>query len=145
MKDHTGAVTQIQRILEPSQGRAYLSVGKFCRKKDPRTVLDNEWETIVRNYFKLEDSGQGVTSKWALVKKREVASKGLQGVQTEREEEKEKRPIERENTPPSPPSSSRCCCSGRKKPTAIRCAGGLEGRARVCHFLPASLSEYFWT
>jgi ubiquinone/menaquinone biosynthesis C-methylase UbiE len=76
MKDHEGAVGQMNRILKP-EGRAYLSIGKFCRRKDPRTVLKEEWHEILRN-FKVKENGQGLTNRWALVSRGESESGGVQ-------------------------------------------------------------------
>lgn len=68
MKDHEGAVAQIKRILKPS-GRAYLSVIKFSRAGDPRSVSSDEWREILGG-FRVLDSGEGMASRWAVVSER---------------------------------------------------------------------------
>ena len=66
MKDHVGAVRQIARILGP-EGRAYLSIAKFSRKSDPRTVIKDEWRRLLLGNFTVLDEGEGFASRWALV------------------------------------------------------------------------------
>jgi len=65
MTDHEGAVRQIGRILRPG-GRAYLSVIKLARARDPRGISREEWEQILAR-FTLLDRGEGLLSRWALV------------------------------------------------------------------------------
>lgn len=78
MRDHPGAVRQMNRILKPD-GRAYLSIAKFCRRKDPRSVLMEEWHEILLN-FNVKENGRGLTNRWALVSK---GASELANVQTE--------------------------------------------------------------
>jgi SAM-dependent methyltransferase len=65
MKDHSGALCQIKRMLK-KDGLAYLSVTKFGRKKDPRTVTAEEWERMLGG-FRVVSSGEGLLTRWALV------------------------------------------------------------------------------
>lgn len=65
MKDHAGALAQIQRILRP-EGKAWLSVMKFGRPDDPRTVTASEWTSIL-NTMRVLESGESLMSRWALV------------------------------------------------------------------------------
>lgn len=65
MQDHAGAVAQIRRILRP-EGKAWLSVMKFGRPDDPRTVNASEWTSILSTMRVLE-SGESLLSRWALV------------------------------------------------------------------------------
>lgn len=65
MKDHTGTVSQIRRVLK-KEGRAYLSVTRFARKKDPRSVTAEEWKSVLARFHVME-SGQGLLTRWALV------------------------------------------------------------------------------
>jgi ubiquinone/menaquinone biosynthesis C-methylase UbiE len=65
MKDHSGALSQIRRMLK-KDGLAYLSVTKFGRKKDPRTVTAEEWECMLKG-FRVRGSGGGLLTRWALV------------------------------------------------------------------------------
>ena len=65
MKDHSGAVRQIKRVLK-TEGRAYLSIIKFTRKDDPRSVSKSEWTTLL-SQMRILDSGEGLMSRWALV------------------------------------------------------------------------------
>ena len=67
MKDHVGALHQIRRVLK-KEGRAYLSVTRFSRKKDPRSVTAEEWKQILA-WFHVRESGQGLLTRWALVSK----------------------------------------------------------------------------
>lgn len=65
MKDHAGAVRQIKRILKPN-GRAYLSVIKFGREGDPRSVSKEEWSDLLAEFL-IVDGGERAVSRWALV------------------------------------------------------------------------------
>jgi len=65
MTDHAGAVAQIKRILRPG-GRAWISVMKFGRSDDPRTVSAQEWASILQQ-LRVVTSGTGLFSRWALV------------------------------------------------------------------------------
>lgn len=65
MKDHTGAVEQIKRILR-TEGKAYLSVVKFSKTGDPRGVSQDEWKSLLAD-FRLLDSGESLISRWAFV------------------------------------------------------------------------------
>lgn len=65
MKDHEGAVRQIKRILKPN-GRAFLSVIKFGREDDPRTVSKDEWASLLAE-FRVLEGGERAVSRWALV------------------------------------------------------------------------------
>ena len=65
MKDHSGALREMRRILK-RDGRMYLSVTKFGRKKDPRTVGAEEWKNVLEG-FRVLGSGGGVLTRWALV------------------------------------------------------------------------------
>ncbi len=69
MADHDGAISEIQRILKKNEpGKAYLSVTKrFLRKTDPRTVVVEEWDQLLRNGFEVLSDGEGLMSRWALV------------------------------------------------------------------------------
>ena len=67
MKDHSGALRQIGRVLR-KEGIAYLSVTRFSRKKDPRSVTAEEWERTLA-MFHVMKSGQGLFARWALVSK----------------------------------------------------------------------------
>lgn len=68
MKDHAGAMEQIKRILKPD-GRAYLSVIKFSRETDPRSVPRSEWAAIL-DELEVQDSGESPMFRWALVSKK---------------------------------------------------------------------------
>ena len=65
MKDHSGALREMRRILK-RDGRMYLSVTKFGRKKDPRAVGADEWRKVLDGFHVLS-SGDGVLTRWALV------------------------------------------------------------------------------
>ncbi|MDG7012878.1 MAG: class I SAM-dependent methyltransferase [Nitrososphaerota archaeon] len=65
MKDHSGALREMRRILK-SDGRMYLSVTKFGRKKDPRAVGADEWKNVLDG-FRVLGSGGGLLTRWALV------------------------------------------------------------------------------
>lgn len=65
MKDHEGALRQIQRILRPT-GRAWLSVMRFGRSDDPRAVTATEWTAILKG-MRVVEAGRGTFSRWALV------------------------------------------------------------------------------
>ena len=65
MKDHSGALSQIRRMLK-KDGLAYLSVTRFGRKRDPRTVTAEEWECMLKG-FHVRGSGSGLLTRWALV------------------------------------------------------------------------------
>jgi ubiquinone/menaquinone biosynthesis C-methylase UbiE len=65
MKDHAGAMGQIKRVLKEG-GRAYLSIIKFTREDDPRSVSKSEWTTLL-SQMRIVDSGEGLMSRWALV------------------------------------------------------------------------------
>ncbi|MEJ2291257.1 MAG: class I SAM-dependent methyltransferase [Deinococcales bacterium] len=65
MQDHAGALEQIRRILRP-KGKAWLSVMKFGRPDDPRTVTASEWTSIL-NTMRVLESGESLLSRWALV------------------------------------------------------------------------------
>ena len=67
MKDHAGTLGQIRRVLK-KEGKAYLSVTRFSRKKDPRSVTAEEWKQILGR-FHVRESGQGLLTRWALVSK----------------------------------------------------------------------------
>ena len=68
MKDHAGAMRQIRRILK-DDGRAYLSVIKFAREGDPRSVPKSEWARILEE-LEVQDSGESPMFRWALVSKK---------------------------------------------------------------------------
>ncbi len=70
MVDHEGAVREIRRILKP-EGRAYLSVTKRLRKKDPRTVGKEEWDILLQR-FDVQSQGEGFMSRWAVVSNRNI-------------------------------------------------------------------------
>jgi ubiquinone/menaquinone biosynthesis C-methylase UbiE len=72
MEDHTGALEEIKRILKP-EGLAYISVTKFLRRKDPRSVTKEEWERILDG-FRVKEKGEGLTSRWAAVSLKENGS-----------------------------------------------------------------------
>lgn len=76
MKDHAGALGQIQRILRP-EGKAWLSVMKFGRADDPRTVTATEWTSILSGMRVLE-SGESLLSRWALVSPLPEGDRGAQ-------------------------------------------------------------------
>ncbi len=65
MVDHGGAVREVERILKP-EGRAYLSVSKRLRKKDPRTVREDEWHSLLQG-FNVVSQGEGFMARWAVV------------------------------------------------------------------------------
>jgi len=65
MKDHAGAVRQIQRILK-EDGRAYLSIIKLSREGDPRSVSKHEWTALLAEMEVLA-AGEGLMSRWAVV------------------------------------------------------------------------------
>lgn len=65
MKDHSGAVNEIRRILK-DDGLAYLSVARFGSKRDPRAVTAVEWKSILEG-FRVRKSGKGLLTRWALV------------------------------------------------------------------------------
>ncbi len=67
MKDHSGTLRQIGRVLS-KEGKAYLSVTRFSRKQDPRSVTADEWEKTLA-LFHVIRSGQGLFIRWALVSK----------------------------------------------------------------------------
>lgn len=67
MKDHSGALRQIRRVLR-KEGTAYLSVTRFSRKKDPRSVTADEWRSTLA-LFHVMKAGQGLFTRWALVSK----------------------------------------------------------------------------
>lgn len=75
MKDHDGAVRQIKRILKPN-GRAFLSVIKFGREDDPRTVSKEEWASLLAD-FRVLDGGERAVSRWALVTRRDGGNTGV--------------------------------------------------------------------
>jgi ubiquinone/menaquinone biosynthesis C-methylase UbiE len=68
MKDHAGAIHEMRRILKKDGGRAYLSVTKFGRRSDPRSVPSEEWKRILEESFETIQSGSGFFSRWALVR-----------------------------------------------------------------------------
>ena len=70
MLDHEGAVREVERILKPD-GRAYLSVTKRLRKKDPRTVGKDEWRSLLQR-FNVVSQGEGVMARWAVVSVRNI-------------------------------------------------------------------------
>lgn len=72
MTDHAGAMRQIRRILRPT-GRAYLSVMKAGRERDPRTVTAQEWASIL-SAVQVVESGEGPFTRWALVHPHPAAS-----------------------------------------------------------------------
>ena len=53
MVDHAGTIKEIKRILKP-EGKAYLSITKGLRRRDPRTVTKQEWEEILREFTILQ-------------------------------------------------------------------------------------------
>ena len=65
MKDHSGALREMRRILK-KDGRMYLSVTRFGRKKDPRAVGADEWRNVLDG-FRVLGSGGGLLTRWALV------------------------------------------------------------------------------
>ena len=65
MKDHAGALRQIRRILK-ADGQAYLSVTRFGRKGDPRSVSAEEWKGMLER-FRVKGSGGGLLTRWAVV------------------------------------------------------------------------------
>lgn len=65
MKDHSGALREMRRMLK-KDGRMYLSVTRFGRKNDPRTVSADEWRKMLDG-FRVLDSGGGLLTRWALV------------------------------------------------------------------------------
>jgi ubiquinone/menaquinone biosynthesis C-methylase UbiE len=65
MLDHEGAVREVERILKP-EGKAYLSITKRLRKKDPRTVGEVEWRNLLQR-FDVLNQGQNFMSRWAIV------------------------------------------------------------------------------
>jgi ubiquinone/menaquinone biosynthesis C-methylase UbiE len=65
MLDHEGAVREVERILKP-EGKAYLSITKRLRKKDPRTVGEDEWFNLLQR-FDVLNQGQNFMSRWAIV------------------------------------------------------------------------------
>lgn len=72
MADHAGALAEIKRILKPDS-LAYISVTKVLRRKDPRTVTEEEWERILEG-FRVQEKGEGLTSRWAAVSLKENVS-----------------------------------------------------------------------
>lgn len=65
MVDHTGALNHVNRVLKQG-ARAYLSVSKVLRRKDPRAVGEEEWEKMLEQFLVLE-RGNGLTNRWAVV------------------------------------------------------------------------------
>jgi ubiquinone/menaquinone biosynthesis C-methylase UbiE len=65
MTKHDQAVAEIKRVLKPT-GIAYLSVAKLYRRNDPRAVPKEEWDRILTG-FAVEDKGEGVLNRWAIV------------------------------------------------------------------------------
>lgn len=65
MLDHEGAVREVERILKPD-GKAYLSVTKRLRRKDPRTVGEDEWHNLLQR-FNVVSQGEGFIARWAVV------------------------------------------------------------------------------
>ena len=65
MVDHTGALNHVKRVLKQG-ARAYLSVSKVLRRKDPRAVGEEEWEKMLKQFLVLE-RGNGLTNRWAVV------------------------------------------------------------------------------
>ena len=92
MLDHEGAVREVERILKPD-GRAYISVTKRLRKKDPRTVGKDEWRSLLQR-FNVVSQGEGFMARWAVVSARNIdrshrASK-IEGLKEGREQKESK-------------------------------------------------------
>lgn len=91
MKDHSGALTQIRRILKDG-GLAYLSINRLGRRRDPRTVTAGEWETMLEG-FSVRSSGKGLFTRWAVVSRAESPIQGGLGI------------------PAAPEGGPACCCT----------------------------------
>jgi ubiquinone/menaquinone biosynthesis C-methylase UbiE len=72
MGDHSGALSQIKRILK-KEGSAYLSVTKLAKKSDPRSVTKEEWRRILED-FRVVQSGETILSRWAVLSKKNGTS-----------------------------------------------------------------------
>lgn len=67
MLDHEGALREIHRIIKPG-GTVYISVARFTGRNDQRRVGKEEWERILAQ-FRVQERGDGLTSRWAWVRK----------------------------------------------------------------------------
>lgn len=65
MLDHSGAVREIRRVMK-SGALAYMSVSSIGRKRDPKSVGRQEWDTIIGE-FGVVRRGKGLTARWAVV------------------------------------------------------------------------------
>ncbi len=68
MLDHSGAVREIRRIMK-SDALAYMSVSSMRKRRDPRSVGREEWDTTI-GQFGVVKRGRGLTARWAVVSKK---------------------------------------------------------------------------
>ncbi len=78
MLDHSGAVREIRRIMK-SDALAYMSVSRMGRKRDPRSVGRQEWDTIIGE-FGVVKRGKGLTARWAVITKKRPFEQRDEGI-----------------------------------------------------------------
>jgi len=77
MVDHAVALNQIKRILR-KDGRIYLSISRFGRKSDPRSVTAEEWQRVLGG-FRVMESGLSLFSRWAVLSRANGESSANRG------------------------------------------------------------------